>query len=508
MSNKLYKTGDIARYLSDGNIEYLGRRDNQIKLRGYRIEPGEIESVLAGYPGMKSTSVMAREIKPGDRRLIAYYVLSNNEDIDSSLLKNFLLKKLPDYMVPAEYIKLREMPLTKSGKINQRELPQPDIIRENEISNYTEPTSPLELQLTKIWEKVLGISPIGIRNNFFDMGGNSLLALRLFGYIEKLTGKRLALSILFDSPTIEELAKILKNEGWTPPWKSLVPVKPGGSKLPFYCVPPAGGTALHFQNLMKYVSPDQPVYVLESIGLNGNELPHTSLEEMAAHYIKEIQLLQPDGPYLLGGRCFGGRVVFEMAQQFVKLGQKVALLAIFDTWPPYVEAPPEYIPVERDLKHFVSRSAHHIMTGEFFTVARRYITNRVLKTVWKIKNRAGHVFSNSKKRIYNEIMLVHFKAQDNYIAKKYPGKITLIECATFKSEYREGWKDLAEQGFETHTVPNTNHKSIVKEPKIKLFAEKMNLVLEKTHKEINEQKSINGKHFISKKKTDTDTVSV
>ncbi|MBK8552596.1 MAG: amino acid adenylation domain-containing protein [Ignavibacteria bacterium] len=335
LSQKLYKTGDLAKYMSDGSIEYLGRSDSQIKLRGYRIELGEIESVLAEYPGMKSAAVVAREFSNGDKRLIAYYVSRDESVPSSSDVKNFMKIKLPEYMIPSDYIKLDEMPLTATGKINHRELPSPDFIRINESSNYEEPKDSLELQLTKIWEKVLGISPIGIKDNFFNLGGNSLLALRLFGYIEKLTGKRLALSILFDSPTIEELALILKNEGWTPPWKSLVPVKSGGSKLPFFCVPPAGGTALHFQNLVGYISDDQPMYVLESIGLDGQEPPHTNLEEMAAHYIKEIQTLQPDGPYLLGGRCFGGRVVFEMAQQFVKLGQKVALLAIFDTWPPF-----------------------------------------------------------------------------------------------------------------------------------------------------------------------------
>ena len=491
-SQKIYKTGDTARYLPDGNIEFLGRTDSQIKLRGFRIELGEIESILAEYPGMKSVAVLAKDYAEGDKRLVAYYVNSEQSAPTSSELKNYLLSKMPAHMVPSDYIVLSEIPLTATGKINQRALPEPEFIRTTDKSKYVEPKDTLELQLTKIWEKVLGVSPIGIKDNFFELGGHSLLALRLFGYIEKLTGRKLALSTLFNSPTIEELAVILKNEGWTSPFKSLVAVKPGGSKLPFFSVPPAAGTALHYQVLLKYIPDDQPVYVLESIGLDGKEPPHTDLKVMAAFYVKEIMTLQPEGPYLLGGRCFGGRVVFEMAQQLRKLGQKVGLLAIFDTWPPFVETPPSYVPKERDTKHFITRTIHHLKTGELFTVAKRYSVNKFLKAKWKVKNKVEYVFSNSQKRLFKEIMLIHFKAQDNYLATKYPGKITLIECGTFKDEYREGWRNLAEGGLESHHIAGTNHKSIIKEPHLKLFAEKLNLVLENANKEYQRKSGTNG----------------
>ncbi|MDQ3194605.1 MAG: thioesterase domain-containing protein, partial [Bacteroidota bacterium] len=479
-------------YLPDGNIEYLGRSDNQIKMRGIRIELGEIESVLGEYSGVKSTAVIAKEISADDKRLIAYIVSQSEQTLSSAELKTFLKSKLPDYMIPSDYIFIDEMPLTTSGKVDQRALPEPELSRVNESEGYAEPKDSLELQLVKIWEKVLGVKPIGIKDNFFELGGHSLLALRVFGYIEKLTGRKLALSTLFNSPTVEGLAVILKDEGWTPPWKSLVAVKPGGSKLPFYCVPPGAGTALHFQDLIKYIPEDQPFYVLESLGLDGKETPHTKLEEMAAFYVKEIQSLQPEGPYVIGGRCFGGRVAFEMAQQLVKAGQKVALLAIFDTWPPFTASPQAHIRQERNLSHFITRSYYHLKTGELRKVAWKYSSNRFMKAKWKVTNKIEYLFSNSKKRWYKHIMLTHFNAQDRYVAKKYPGRITLIECGTFKNEYREGWKNLAEGGFETYVVPNTNHKTIVKEPQLGLFAEKLNFVLEKTHNEVNNKQSSNG----------------
>lgn len=491
-SKKIYKTGDNARYLHDGNIEYLGRTDNQIKLRGYRIELGEIESVLAENKKIKNSMVVARDINGGDKRLIAYIISQDGKEIHIPELKNYLKDRLPVYMIPSDFIFINEIPLTSTGKIDQRSLPELVIPRINKNNKYIEPKDSLELQLVKIWEKVLGINHIGIRDNFFELGGHSLLALRVFGYIEKLTGRKLALSTLFSSPTIEELAKILKDKGWTPPWKSLVAVKPGGSKLPFFCVPPGAGTALHFQSLIKYIPNDQPFYVLESLGLDGIEQPHTNVEEMAEFYVKEIQSLQPEGPYLLGGRCFGGRVVYEMAQQLVNLGQKVALLAIFDTWPPYTAPRPVRILEERDLKHFVTRTFHHLKTGELWTVTKKYSYSKFLKIKWRIQNKLEYIFSNKKKRLYKEIMLMHFNAQDKYLAKKYPGKITLIECATFKSEYREAWRNLALGGFETYVVPDTNHKTIIKEPRLKYFAEKLNFILEKTHNELNNKFSTNG----------------
>lgn len=495
----IYKTGDIARYLPDGNLEYLGRADTQIKLRGYRIELGEIESVLSEYPGVKNVTVVAREFNPDDKRLVAYIVSSNEENLQAPDIRKFLKSKLPDYMVPGDYISLQVMPLTPSGKVDQKALPAPETIRESESNNYSEPRDELELQLVKIWEKVLGVKPIGITDNFFDLGGHSLLALRLFGYIEKLTGKKLALSTLFNYPTIEELSKIIRNEGWTKPWKSLVAVKPGGSRVPFFCVPPAAGTALHFQDMIKYVNKDQPFYVLESVGLDGKEPPHTDLIEMASFYVKEIQTMQPEGPYLLGGRCFGGRVVFEMAQQLLKSGQKVALVAIFDTWPPFIAPPPSYVPPKRNSKHFIKSTLKHIKDGDLWSVVRNYSSNKYIKTKWRIQNKLEYTFSSKRKKLFKKIMLQHFHAQDRYVATKYPGKITLIECATFKKEYREGWKNLAEGGFETYVVPDTNHKTIVKEPKLKDFAEKLNFVLEKTQNELNEKTMRNGAISISKK---------
>ncbi|MEO8664516.1 MAG: amino acid adenylation domain-containing protein, partial [Ignavibacteria bacterium] len=489
---KLYKTGDLVRFLSDGNIQYFGRKDNQIKLRGFRIELGEIENVINKFTGVKISVVIARDYNEGDKRLIAYIVADDENKFSITELKAQLRIKLPHFMIPAEFVMINEIPFTGSGKVNKNALPEPEAIRDTEGNNYIEPRDTLELQLVKIWEKVLGKKPVGIKDNFFDLGGHSLLALRLFGYIEKLTGKKLPLSILFASPTIEQLAIILKDEGWKPQWKSLVAVKPGGSKLPFFYVPPAAGTALEVQDLIKYIPDDQPFYILESVGLDGKEPPHNKIEDMSAHFVKEIQSLQPDGPYLLGGRCFGGRVVFDVAQQLTKQGQKIALLSIFDTWPPFTETPKDHIPQERNTKHFIVRSVEHLKTGEFFAVASNYLKYVSGKVSRRVKDKYELMTSSKRQKLFNEIKQIHFKAQDRYVAKKYPGRITLIECAETKKEYKDKWQTLAGGGLDYYVIPGTDHRSIVQEPMLKEFAKKLNDVLVQANNEAAAKPKSNG----------------
>ncbi|MBK9332303.1 MAG: hypothetical protein IPM96_07875 [Ignavibacteria bacterium] len=161
------------------------------------------------------------------------------------------------------------------------------------------------------------------------------------------------------------------------------------------------------------------------------------------------------------------------------------ILAIFDTWPPFTEKPQDYIPPTRDTRHYITRSFHHIKSGQFVKVAKNYASYRYSKLQWKLKNKIEYIFSNKLDREYKNIMLMHFKTQDKYVAQKYPGKITLIECATFKEELRDKWRQLADGGFESYVVPDTDHITIVKEPMLKFFAEKLNFVLEKTHRDIN-----------------------
>jgi acyl carrier protein len=212
---RLYKTGDLARYLSDGNIEFLGRLDHQVKIRGFRIEQGEVESTLLQHPSVRETTVIAREDIPGDKRLVAYYVVPNPEQtptIDG--LRNFLKQKLPDYMVPSAFVLLDAVPLTPNGKVDRRALPTPDQSRPDQSVTFVAPRSPIEQQLADIWGEVLRLEQVGIHDNFFEFGGHSLLATQVISRLRQAFGVELPVRTLFEAPTVADFGGRLETVRW------------------------------------------------------------------------------------------------------------------------------------------------------------------------------------------------------------------------------------------------------------------------------------------------------
>ena len=237
-------------------------------------------------------------------------------------------------MIPSAFVSVESLPLTPNGKVDRNALPAPDYTRLEQQEALVAPRDGLELQLRQIWEQVLGVRPIGIRDNFFDLGGHSLLAVRLFAQVEKVTGKRLPVAALFHAPTIEQQARLMSRQEWSAQWKSLVAIQPAGSKPPFFCVHAHDGGVLFWRDLARHLGSDQPFYALQAQGLDGRQPPHDRIDEMAAHYIKEIRALQPEGPYFIGGHCIGGLIAFEMAQQLHAQGERMGLLALFDSYAP------------------------------------------------------------------------------------------------------------------------------------------------------------------------------
>lgn len=330
---RLYRTGDVVKWLPDGRLEYVGRVDHQVKLRGFRIELGEIEAVLAQEPSVKQAVVVVREDVPGDKRLVAYVTAQAGERCDPQSLRRTLRETLPDYMVPAAIVPMEAFPLTPNGKVDRTALPAPSAEPVHADGQPVEPRNRIELQLTAIWEQVLGVTPIGVRDNFFSLGGYSLLALRLFSAIEQTFGIRLPMAVLFQAPTIERLAEVLAQEGGHVRWRSLVAIQPSGPNRPFFAVPGVGGNVLVFARLATLLGEQQPFYGLQSRGLDGKERPFMRVEDMAAHYVEEIRSVQPHGPYLIGGTCTGGLVAYEIAQQLTAQGEAV-ILTIMESWHP------------------------------------------------------------------------------------------------------------------------------------------------------------------------------
>jgi amino acid adenylation domain-containing protein len=324
---RLYRTGDLGRFLSDGNIEFLGRIDDQVKIRGFRIELGEIEAVLAQHAVVHATAVVAREDTPGEKRLVAHVVFRHGQSADAGELRAFLKRKLPNYMLPSQFMFLEALPILPTGKVDRRALPAPKRIGSRE-ETFASPRNEQEYQLVKIWEELLEVLPIGIRDDFFELGGNSLLAVRLIGRIEQVYGKKLDVSALFACATVEHLADAISKQDKDQIPSALVKVQPHGSRTPlFFLHGDYSGGGVYCLKLARYLGEEQPFYALQPLGLDGYGLPAT-IESMAEPYLEILRAVQPHGPYLLGGYCYGGLVAFEMARRLRARGEAVDLILI------------------------------------------------------------------------------------------------------------------------------------------------------------------------------------
>ncbi|MBZ4417373.1 amino acid adenylation domain-containing protein [Myxococcus sp. RHSTA-1-4] len=333
---RMYRTGDIARYLPDRRMEFLGRADHQVKVRGFRIELGEIEARLLEHPAVKESVVIAREDVPGDRRLVAYVVTAAGAKVESETLSRFVAERLPAHMVPSAILVLDALPLSPNGKVDRKALPAPVGVTASSAAPAA-PRDAVEQQLVQLWEELLHVKPVGIDQSFFALGGHSLLAMGMMSQIARRLGRTLPLSVLFTHPTIARLAELLREEPSTAGWTPLLPIQPHGKRKPLFCVHPIGGSALCYVPLSKHLGPEQPLYGLEAPGLDGSREPFTSLEAMAAAYLEVVLKTQPDGPYFLAGWSMGGLVVFEMARELLRRGKSVALVALIDSWVPMLQ---------------------------------------------------------------------------------------------------------------------------------------------------------------------------
>lgn len=492
--SRIYKTGDLARYLPDGNIEVLDRIDNQVKLRGMRVELGEIESVLGQHPAVQSTAVAAWEDKRGDKCLVAYVVPNRKSPPIISEVRGFLREKLPEYMVPSAFMLLDALPLTPNGKVERRALPMPDQALLELERAYVAPRDPVELQLTKIWEEVLGVQPVGVRDSFFDLGGHSLKAVRLFAQIENTFGKNLPLATLFQAATVEQLAIVLQHEELAP-WSMLVAIQTGGNKTPLFCVHGVDGNILAFQDLARYLDSDQPVYGLQPKGLDGKQTPHTRIEDMATEYVRQIRTVQPEGPYLLAGYSAGGMVAFEMAQQLQRQGQKVALLAMFDTKCGAIYSKPfsSRTWASRHLSNLLrlgpKEKLIYLMGGmkdRLGKIARKFYPTleHSLLLSPKKSSPTSTVVANSQAAT-DVILTTLQQALLDYIPQAYSGRVLLFRSGEqpwwLAYDPELGWGGLV-VGLEVYAVPG-DHPSIIR-ANVMVLAEKLRACLEQAQSQM------------------------
>ena len=681
---RLYKTGDLGKYLPDGNIEFVGRTDHQVKIRGFRIELGEIESVLAQHPGIKQTIVMARQDPPShDKRLVAYLIgdvtidrvvwesesvlvlqngtsvtlpttdlswngvgvrniptaliagqsvacrlhlpqasesewfegkitwtdtqsksagimlettheqqeqlrttvkqlideqgvqvtdlrrseprvplhttcrvtfangstlnlatenisvggmrlivdsntryrhkygqlvdlqfkqpnnsesislkarilwydmatrriglqfqskpaetkilqatvsyLTRTNGLSVTHLRDYMKQNLLDYMVPSSFVILDAFPLTPNGKINRLGVPAPDTKRADAEYSYVPPQDELQLQLTKIWETLFETRPIGIKDDFFELGGHSLMAITLFAEIEKLTGKKLPLVTLLGAPTIEQLSERLRDEGYEGSWSSLVPFHTGGSQYPFYYVSPYLVNVLAMTEIAKHFAPNRPFYGLRPHGQDGHGKIHTTIEEMAAHYIKEIKTVQPNGPYFLGGHCSGSWVAFEMAHQLKKAGEEVGSVVIVDS------EPPNFSPPTHNLTYYAQRALHYLRDNRLF-----YALHWKLKV--KLGRKVGETVGSQENRRVQEVRNAHDKAYEVYTAPVYDGPLVFLRSSEWHNlpdnDWHMNWTKLTTNKVDLEVIPSA-HSGLINNPHAKTLADKIKFYLER-----------------------------
>ncbi|WP_414561757.1 MULTISPECIES: non-ribosomal peptide synthetase [unclassified Anabaena] len=496
-NGKLYKTGDLARFLPDGNIEYLGRIDHQVKIRGFRIELGEIEALLSQYPQVRSSAVIAREDEPGNPRLVAYIVPQPGHTLNDSELQQYLHESLPDYMVPSAFVMLEALPLTPNGKLNRHALPAPDTLRQVSHS-YLPPRDAIELQLVNIWEDILNVRPVGVQDNFFNLGGHSLMAVRLMAQIQQQLGKNLPLATLFQHPTIAQIADVVRQDAAVSPWSPLVAIQPQGTKPPFFCVPGAGGNVLYFYHLARHLGLDQPFYGLQALGLDGESQPHTRIEDIAKDYIQAIKTVQPEGPYYLGGHSFGGQVAFEMAQQLLAVGEQVAVVVIFDTPAPLPGILPERFDWDSAtwlvyLSQIISRLCGQQLLVSYSELqsldpeAQLHYFQDQLTAVGLLPPETGVT------QVRGLVQVFQANKQARYLPTEvYPTKIALFRASELhpddaaSAEIDEnmlpqdaawGWSDFASTDVDVHWIPG-DHLSMIVNPHVQVLAEQLKTYFE------------------------------
>lgn len=471
---RLYRTGDVARYRPDGNVELFGRFDHQVKIRGYRIEPAEVEAVLGQHPALRDVVVVAREDEPGSKSLVAYYVPSYEATPFLSELRDFLGEKVPPYMIPSAFVELKTIPRLPNGKVDRKALPAPEK-QASAAPQFVPPRDAVEARLKKIWEGVLGAS-VGVQLDFFDLGGHSLLAAKLLARTEKEFAKKLSLASLFEAPTIERMAALLRRPSAPPQAAEVVPIQAEGSKPPFFCVCMSSDAVL--RPLSQRLGADQPFLGLRLRSSMTDELavPYR-LENIAGHLVRAIRERQREGPYLVGGCWIDGLIAYEVARQLRADGQDVALVALFD-------AP--------DLGYYnqVSNSTEANEFARWLTLQRLgfYLANlRQLKTGRKAGNvraRLNHFrrdFRGFLRQIYVDSRLrwvgrlrnlcdILFIAARAYDPKPYSGRVALLQRhgnGARAHDSRWGWGALLNGGLVVREVPGM---SLFVEPDVEHLA--------------------------------------
>ncbi|MDO9213741.1 MAG: amino acid adenylation domain-containing protein [Methylococcales bacterium] len=460
---QMYKTGDLARWLADGTIEFLGRNDFQTKVRGFRIELGEIESTLRQHSQLREVVVGVYELVPGDKKLAAYMVPKSDSTPIPSELQDFLKSKLPEFMIPSAFVFLDALPTTQNGKIDRKALPIPDMNKQDLDVAFIAPRNQVETRLAEIWGNLLAIDRVGIYDNFFTLGGHSLLATKMVVDVNKQFDTNLPLGTIYQFPTVEKLGRIISSGKSQPSWYSLVPIQTQGSRPPLFAI-----HTISLVDLPHYLGKEQPLYFLRygMAAENSNrsvQLPQ--LKELASHYIEEMQQVQPRGPYYFMGFSFGGLIAYEIACQLVVNGHQVNFVGLLDT---YLTREKLSQPFHRKIHKLLRQNPRRLLTRVNNKITDLTTANKYGADFWP------HIYTSAPDDA----------CRYDFQPKSYNGRVTLFQGFEWDSAFssyalpEQAWQTLLGDRLEVQQITGA-HLEICKEPHVKALAEKLIACMDK-----------------------------
>lgn len=478
---RAYRTGDLGYWTEDGQIQFIGRIDTQVKLRGQRIELEEIETVLTQHPDVRQAVVALRDDTPGGQGLVAYVVPGDDEPTPRDL-RDHAARQVPGYMIPVAYVMVGGLPLHATGKVNRSALPAPESF-DFVSSVYVAPSTPAEEQVAAAFAEVLGVERAGVEDSFFDLGGSSLQAALVLGRIRDNTGVALPMRHFYTQPTVQAIAAALDavQSGTAESEDTIVvPLRAEGGRTPLFCVHNVSGSAYTYLPLAQLLPDDQPVYALQSPAADGGGTAHEDMTLVARQYVEAVRRVQPDGPYLLVGHSLGGTVVYEMATQLAEAGERVELLALLDTQVPLLEegglAKILQLLVD-DLAGVAGRTAPRLDPAMAETGDVDWLTDQ-LRGAGIVPPDTGPAFVQDRLPAF----VANVRAQWGYMpARPYPGRLTLLQAAE-SHETSDGWRAWCAE-LEHHVVGG-NHYSMWEQPNLAGLAEVISGLLERTRSQL------------------------
>ncbi|MBI5352258.1 MAG: AMP-binding protein [Chloroflexi bacterium] len=474
----IYRTGDLGRILPNGQLVLAGRKDQRVKIRGFSVDTSAVESVLMSIEGVRRGVVTAQQNPAGEKRLVAYVMPVKGEKLSAQSLRQALITKLPDFMLPSHYVLLADLPLTHTGKVDRKALPAPHWNRPERTTAFVAPRDEVEQKLVKAWRAVLRVDSIGIDDNFFELGGDSLMAASLMVSIEEVFSRRMPVAMMLKASTVRQQADMLRSDGVNLNEPLLIPIRTRGAKQPLFCLGGKGGTPIRFNRLFQYISGDRPVYYFRSRGLGADEKTEDFVEDIAADFINELKRVQPHGPYHFLGESSGGLVAYEMAQQLHLQGETIAFLGMLDT----------YISRYRsnnkpNWKLLLKKHSQTLINGGVKGLAAyfKYYAGLWNYKVYQLKDWAGQKWTRVRYREvfqkYDRVERANRLANRAYIPKPFSGTVHLFHAAT-QARYENnsphnGWGDAGIEDLIIHSL-ECYHGNILFEPYVSQIAEIIN----------------------------------